>query len=97
MLSNAKQPLGTLPGPHIDLDQVQRLNGAIEVRLPKYNSERTVHVPDAMLQMLSEHVALGLPYGWLFAEVGDVSPSRCFGEGRTGLKRLQIASDLRKQ
>ena len=74
LVSNAKQPLGTFPGPHIDLDQVQRLNGAIEVRLPKYNSERTVHVPDAMLQMLSEHVALALPYDWPFAEVGDVPP-----------------------
>ena len=54
--------------------QVQRLEGDIEVRLPKYNSERTVHVPDALLQMLSEHVALGLPYEWLFAEVEDVPP-----------------------
>ena len=24
--------------------------------------------------MLSEHIALGLPYGWLFAEVEDVPP-----------------------
>ena len=54
--------------------QVQRLNGSFEIRLPKYNSERTVHVPDALLQMLSEHVALGLPYDWLFAEVEDVPP-----------------------
>nr|WP_300046470.1 hypothetical protein [uncultured Nocardioides sp.] len=29
--------------------QVQRLNGAVEIRLAKYNSERTVHVPDALL------------------------------------------------
>lgn len=54
--------------------QVQRLDGAVEIRLPKYNSERTVHVPDALLQMLSEHVALGLAYDWLFAEVEDVPP-----------------------
>jgi integrase len=54
--------------------QVQRLNGSFEIRLPKYNSERTVHVPDALLRMLSEHVALGLPYDWLFAEVEDVPP-----------------------
>ena len=52
--------------------QVQRLDGDIEIRLPKYNSERTVHVPDALLQMLSEHVALGLPYDWLFAESDDL-------------------------
>ena len=43
--------------------QVQRLNGSFEIRLPTYNSERTAHVPDSLLQMLSEHVALGLPYG----------------------------------
>lgn len=54
--------------------QVQRLNGSFEVRLPKYNSERIVHVPDALLQMLSEHVALGLPYDWLFAEDENVPP-----------------------
>jgi integrase len=54
--------------------QVQRLNGSFEVRLPKYNSERIVHVPDALLQMLSEHVALGLPYDWLFADADDVPP-----------------------
>jgi integrase len=45
-----------------------------EIRLPKYSSERTVHVPDALLQMLSEHVALGLPYEWLFGEVEDAPP-----------------------
>lgn len=33
-----------------------------------------VHVPDALLQMLSEHVALGLPYDWMFAAVEDVPP-----------------------
>jgi integrase len=54
--------------------QVQRLDGTVEIRLPKYNSERTVHVPDALLQMLSEHAALGLAYDWLFAEVEDLPP-----------------------
>ncbi|NYE35381.1 integrase [Nocardioides cavernae] len=54
--------------------QVQRGEGDVDIRLPKYNSERTVHVPDALLQVLSEHVALGLPYDWLFAEVEDVPP-----------------------
>jgi integrase len=56
--------------------QVQCLNGSFEIRLPKYNSERTVHVPDALLQMLSEHVALGLPYDWPFAEVEDAPPHK---------------------
>lgn len=54
--------------------RVQRRNGSIEMRLPEHTSERTVHVPDALLQMLSEHVALGLPYNWLFAEVENVPP-----------------------
>lgn len=54
--------------------QVQRPDEAFEIRLPKYDSERTVHVPDALLQMLSEHVALGMLYDWLFAETDDVPP-----------------------
>lgn len=32
---------------------VQRLDGAIEIRLPNYNAERIIPVPDAPLQMLS--------------------------------------------
>lgn len=75
--------------------QVQRLNGSFEIRLPKYNSERTVHVPDALLRMLSEHVALGLPYDWLFAEVEDVPPHQ--NTSATGGAPLQRAgvSDVR--
>jgi integrase len=55
--------------------QVQRLNGgAVDIRLPKYNSERTVHIPDALIEMLAQHVALGLCSDWLFAGVDDVPP-----------------------
>jgi integrase len=55
--------------------QVQRLNGgAVDIRLPKYNSERTVHIPDALIEMLSQHVALGLYSAGLFAGVDDVPP-----------------------
>ncbi|MEO7131714.1 MAG: site-specific integrase [Dermatophilaceae bacterium] len=55
--------------------QVQRLNGgAVEIRLPKYNSERTVHAPDALIEMLAQHVALGLTSDWIFAGVDDVPP-----------------------
>jgi len=55
--------------------QVQRLNGgALDIRLPKYNSERTVHIPDAPIEMLAQHVALGLCSDWLFAGVEDVQP-----------------------
>jgi integrase len=55
--------------------QVQRLDaGALDIRLPKYNSERTIAVPDALLEMLSEHVRLGLTSDWLFAGVDDHPP-----------------------
>jgi len=41
--------------------QVQRLNGgALDIRLPKYNSERTVHIPDTLVEMLAQHVEQGL-------------------------------------
>jgi integrase len=54
---------------------VQRLNGgAVDIRLPKYNSERTVHIPDALIEMLAQHVALGLYSDWLFAGVDNVPP-----------------------
>lgn len=38
--------------------QVQRANGgAVEIRAPKYGSERTVFLADGLLQMLSHHIA----------------------------------------
>ena len=41
--------------------QVQRVNGGeVDIRLPKYNSERTIHAAQALIDMLAEHVALGL-------------------------------------
>jgi integrase len=50
--------------------QVQRLNGGeLDIRPPKYQSERTVPAPDALLTMLAEHVrlfTLGQPDSWLF-------------------------------
>jgi integrase len=47
--------------------QVQRVNGGtVEVRGPKYGSERTVHLPDRLVAMLSEHVRGLDPDGWLF-------------------------------
>jgi len=55
--------------------QVQRLGGgAVDIRLPKYNSERTVHVPDALVTMLAEHVGLGLANDWLFSGPDDLPP-----------------------
>lgn len=50
--------------------QVQRAGGpSVEIRAPKYASERVVYLPDELVAMLSEHVrTIGvLPGGWLFA------------------------------
>lgn len=76
---------------HVRL-QVQRLDRSVEIRLPKSNSERTVHVPDALLAMISEHVALGLAYDWLFAEVEDVPPHQntVGHRWRTTLERARV-------
>lgn len=50
--------------------QVQRANGGeVELRAPKYGSERTVPVPKGLLEVLAEHVRLfvgGAPTAWLF-------------------------------
>ena len=50
--------------------QVQRVNGGeVEIRAPKYGSERTVPVPDGLLKILAEHVRLfteGDANAWLF-------------------------------
>ncbi|MCE0765278.1 site-specific integrase [Pseudonocardia kujensis] len=50
--------------------QVQRENsGGVEIRAPKYSSERTIHLPDGLVQILARHVeARGLTrHGeWLF-------------------------------
>ncbi|WP_082520748.1 tyrosine-type recombinase/integrase [Rhodococcus sp. Leaf278] len=51
--------------------QVQRANGGtVEIRAPKYGSERTIPAPDGLLEIVAEHVRLWLPSseptGWLF-------------------------------
>ena len=49
--------------------QVQRAGGGeVEVTLPKYGSERVVFLPDALLEMLSQHVERGVVgrERWLF-------------------------------
>jgi integrase len=58
--------------------QVQRVNGgAIDVRAPKYGSERVVFLADSLVNVLAEQVA---NYGttgkarWLFAGEGDDPP-----------------------
>ena len=55
--------------------QVQRVNGGeVDIRLPKYNSERTVHAAQALIDMLAEHVSLGLTNEWLFEGNGKLPP-----------------------
>jgi integrase len=46
----------------------------VVVRPPKYESERTIYLPDAIVKILSEHVRVHTPEGakdrWLFTEDG---------------------------
>jgi len=52
--------------------QVQRAGvGKVEIRLPKYGSERVVPIPDQLVRILAAHVALGV---WLFQGSGDTPP-----------------------
>ena len=58
---------------------MQRSGGAnVEIRAPKYNSERTVFLPDGLLAMLSQQVArrgiAGVPEAWLFVGGAGVLP-----------------------
>jgi hypothetical protein len=58
--------------------QVQRVNGgAIDVRAPKYGSERVVYLADSLINVLAEHVSDHGTTGkarWLFAGEGDDPP-----------------------
>ena len=58
--------------------QVQRVNGrAIDVRQPKYGSERVVHLADSLINVLAEHVTAHGTAGkdrWLFAGDGNDPP-----------------------
>ena len=58
--------------------QVQRVNGgAIDVRAPKYGSERVVYLAQSLVAVLSEHVAAHGTIGkdrWLFAGDGGGPP-----------------------
>ena len=51
--------------------QVQRANGGeVEIRPPKFGSERTLYAPDRLIAMLSEHIRLyrpgDEPNRWMF-------------------------------
>ncbi len=58
--------------------QVQRVNGgAIDVRAPKYGSERVVYLADSLVNLMAEHVATYGTTGrdqWLFAGGVDDPP-----------------------
>lgn len=55
--------------------QVQRAGGGnVEIRLPKYGSEREVYVADELLQILGQHVAAGIREPWLFSGASDMPP-----------------------
>ena len=58
--------------------QVQRVNGGgIDVRAPKYGSERVIYLADNMINLLAQHVTAFGTTGeqqWLFAGDGDNPP-----------------------
>ncbi len=54
--------------------QVQRANGGlVEIRPPKYGSERTIFAPEGLIEMLAAHVADNLAGtgGWLYPGEGS--------------------------
>lgn len=74
--------------------QVQRLSsGEIEVRLPKYGSERVIHAAPALIDLLAEHVALGLSTQWLFEGDAKQPPHQntVGHRWRTTLRRADVA------
>jgi integrase len=57
--------------------QVHRENGGgVEIRAPKYGSERTVYLAQALVKVLARHVEEHPPRenGWLFVGQGDMPP-----------------------
>jgi integrase len=56
--------------------QVQRADRFhVEIRAPKYGSERVVFLPEALVNMLAAHVEDGVrPEGWLFVGAHDGPP-----------------------
>jgi integrase len=56
--------------------QVQRAGKArVEIRSPKYGSERVVYLPEDLVNMLAAHVEHGVrPEGWLFVGAYDGPP-----------------------
>ena len=69
--------------------QVQRAGGSqVEIRPPKYGSERTVYIPDGLTEILAVHVAGHCPGSdpgrWLFGAVPRIRTRWATGGGRHG-------------
>lgn len=80
--------------------QVQRAGvGNVEVRAPKYGSERVVYLADELLELLSEHIAQHRPgeeaTRWLFEATGGRPPHQntVGHQWRQACKRAKV-SDL---
>jgi integrase len=77
--------------------QVQRENGGgVEIRLPKYGSERTIAAAAGLLEILAEHVALcqlqGIPDAWLFyGENGHPAHQNTIGHA---WRKAKLAADV---
>jgi integrase len=58
--------------------QVQRASkDQVEIRAPKYGSERVVFLPEDLVNLLAAHVEGGVrPEGWLFVGVNDGPPNQ---------------------
>ena len=55
--------------------QVQRgAGGTVEIRLPKYGSERTIPIPEELVQILAAHAELDHRGDWMFAGSEDNPP-----------------------
>lgn len=62
---------------HLRVDrQVQRGHSSGEFRItgPKYDSHRTIYAPDALLEILAEHIRAGTNGDWLFMGTGGKPP-----------------------
>ena len=55
--------------------QVQRAGGGkVEIRLPKYGSEREVYAANELLAMLARHIEVGIREPWLFSDGSGMPP-----------------------
>jgi integrase len=79
---------------------VQRTPGGIEIRAPKYGSERQVFLAPSLVSMLSEHLASIFqddPAGWLLAGEGyePPPPNTVDHRWRTLRKRAGVSEGIR--